>query len=139
MNDLGVYLLVSVRRPYSSLLLDGDKVLEVRKQRLGTPYPALVYESGDGGAHKVLGIAMMGPGVLVCPEILPAVLKGAKLTREEYERYAGGRRTWAHAVYLARRFGTALTLETLGVERAPQSWMYVPVESTIIRGAMRYV
>ena len=102
----------------------GEKVLELRKTKpqCKAPFRVLVYVTG--------GVGIVGE--FICPEVLE--IKNF----EEAERKArflhmiftimqqGSRnKVYGWEVSTVREYEKPLTLETLGIKRAPQSWQYV--------------
>lgn len=84
--------------------------------------PVLVYVTG--------GVGIVGE--FICPEVLEIknfeeAERKSKVPAHDIHNYAAGSRNKVYGweVSTVREYEKPLTLETLGIKRAPQSWQYV--------------
>ena len=102
----------------------GEKVLELRKTKpqCKAPFRVLVYVTG--------GVGIVGE--FICPEVLEIknfeeAERKSKVPAHDVHNYAAGSRNKVYGweVSTVREYEKPLTLETLEIKRAPQSWQYV--------------
>lgn len=128
------YLLLSLRRPYTALMLAGKKTLEIRKtapkaaQTAPADLRVLLYETRSaGGCGMVLGMVRCRAVHPVRGMDLQEVCARGCLTSAELYQYAAatGRSTAALLAWEVAEpvtFPQPLPLTAFGVGCAPQSW-----------------
>lgn len=102
----------------------GEKVLELRKSKpvCKPPFRVLVYVTG--------GVGVVGE--FICPEVLEIknfeeAEKKSRVPAHDIHNYAAGSRNKVYGweVSAVKEYLQTVTLEELGIKRAPQSWQYV--------------
>jgi len=126
-------ILMSIRPEWTSKILSGEKIVEVRKTmpRMGD-YRVYIYETKNGGGRgKVVGefntfISPISRFNITRPFVAEFVSTDSCLSVEELLKYAGAKETvclW-HIGNL-RVFEHPQPLEFFAVARPPQSWAYL--------------
>lgn len=127
-----IYICMSIRKEWAAKILDGEKVIEVRKSapfvHVGEPIKVYLYETkSSGGAGAIVG-------EFVCPKVhhFNALSQRRRwdamcgLTPEQLAEYQGkARELCGWEVTEPRRYAKAVPLKTLGLYAAPQSWCKV--------------
>lgn len=139
--------ILSLRPKWAQLILDGEKVLEIRKTAplvLATkdsPLRVWVYETKNGGGcGKIVGMFLC-PGIEsvtgkdFCTAIRLILLsKKSRLSVQELRDYKGtSQRLFAWQVTEPRRLQAPVELSTIFPSRClpPQSWAKAPAEPAI--------
>ncbi len=119
-------ILISVRPAYVRAILNGTKTREYRRTVPARSVSRmLIYETAPvqriAGEAEVLGILK-----LPVEELWECTKAQGGLTEAAYRQYFHGLET-AHAIMLGRitAYEEPVPLESVGVSKAPQSWMYV--------------
>lgn len=117
-------VILSLHQKWWKKMAAGEKVLELRKTKpqCKAPFRVLVYVTG--------GVGIVGE--FICPEVLEIknfeeAERKSKVPAHDIHNYAAGSRNKVYGweVSTVREYEKPLTLETLGIKRAPQSWQYV--------------
>lgn len=117
-------VILSLHQKWWQKMAAGEKVLELRKTKpqCKAPFRVLVYVTG--------GVGIVGE--FICPEVLEIknfeeAERKSKVPAHDIHNYAAGSRNKVYGweVSAVREYEKPLTLETLGIKRAPQSWQYV--------------
>lgn len=129
-----INILLSVRQPFSGLIMDKKKTWELRKNAPRIPRGEHVtlwlYESGQYGARAIIGkcrlfttyrlhLGFWGPS---------EVIKNACVTGEHLRNYLP---CYVWSVNAPVRISTA-PLSAIGLTRPPQSWQYITDEQAAI-------
>lgn len=102
----------------------GEKVLELRKTKpqCKAPFRVLVYVTG--------GVGIVGE--FICPEVLEIknfeeAERKSKVPAHDIHNYAAGnrRKVYGWEITAVKEYPRTVTLEELGMKRAPQSWQYM--------------
>lgn len=119
-------ILLSLKPEWWELMKSGEKTLEIRKSRprdIDLPARVLVYLPKPEG--RIVGEFQAGhflktdkPGGLVKRSMVPL---------QQLEEYAKDGLLYGWKVNGVVEYDIPQPLERIGVERAPQSWMYVDV------------
>lgn len=131
-----INILISIKKPYSDLILEGKKSIELRKTRPrlknGDRVTLWIYESGTYGAKVIVGKCQMVSYVTVTNEYtkvaLDKIIKDACIT-EDYMRAYLPFYKWG-VKHPQRMCG--VDLHRIGIKRAPQSWQYITDEQVEI-------
>ena len=103
----------------------GEKVLELRKTKpqCKAPFRVLVYVTGGAG---VLGEFYFARRFLEIKNFEEAEKK-SKVPAHDIHNYAAGshNKVYGWEVADVKEYPRAVTLEELGIKRAPQSWQYM--------------
>ena len=139
-------VLMSLHPKWCSLILSGEKTIEVRKRapRLETPFRIYLYctkpkpkdSSEYLDIHYADGNIRLGNGMVcgcvTCTEIVEVTppyrnrTEGTCLTAKElYEYHGTSDKLYFMKLENPYMFKKPYTLEEIGVERPPQSWQYV--------------
>lgn len=132
-----INILLSVRLPFSGLILDGKKPWELRKNAPRIPRGEHVtlwlYESGKDGARAIIGkcrLVVISSLYLYPPKgLLELAIKNACVTEEELRNYLPCR-TWRVADPV--KLTADVPLSEIGLTRPPQSWRYITNEQADI-------
>lgn len=132
-----INILVSVRRPFSGLILDMEKGWELRKNAPRIPRGEHVmlwlYESGKDGERAIIGKCRMVSYVrmyyMPSGRALNLLIKDACVTEEHIRAYLP---FYAWGVQDPVRLPTPVLLTSIGLTRPPQSWQYITDEQAAI-------
>ena len=132
-----INILLSVRRPFSGLILDGKKPWELRKNApripLGERVTLWLYESGKDGAQAIIGKCRLVITASLRPYppkgILELVIERACVTEEHLRNYLP---CYAWGVQDPVRMPAAVPLSAIDMTRPPQSWQYITPEQAEI-------
>lgn len=132
-----INILLSVRRPFSGLILSGEKIYELRKNVPLVPRREHVtlwlYESGKDGERAIIGKCRLGVTSSLQPDrpkrILELVSKGAGVTEEHLRNYMP---CYVWMVQDPVRLSASVPLFAIGMTRPPQSWQYISPEQAAI-------
>ena len=117
-------VILSLHQKWRQKLAAGEKVLELRKTKpqCKAPFRVLVYVTGG------VGIA----GEFICPEVLEIknfeeAERKSKVPAHDIHNYAAGSRNKVYGweITAVKEYPRTVTLEELGMKRAPQSWQYM--------------
>ena len=117
-------VILSLHQKWWQKMAAGEKVLELwkTKPQCKAPFRVLVYVTGGAGVL----------GEFICPEILEIknfeeAEKKSKVPAHDIHNYAAGSRNKVYGWEVAdvKEYPQAVTLEELGIKRAPQSWQYM--------------
>ncbi len=119
-------LLLSIRRPYSRLIIAGKKKYELRKRppRLDCKY-VLIYETYPTKA--IIGYFEINRILIKDVEKIWNITKDKSyVTKDFFEQYYKNKNNGvAFEIRNSKSFDKPIALSELGVERAPQDFMYV--------------
>ena len=125
-----INILVSVRQPFSGLIMDKKKKWELRKNAPRIPRGEHVtlwlYESGQYGTRGIIGKCrlVVTAGLRPYPPkgILEWTMKQACVTEEHLRNYLP---CYVWGVQDPVRLPHAVLLDDIGLTRPPQSWRYI--------------
>lgn len=131
-----INILLSVRQPFSGLIMDKKKTWELRKNAPRIPRGEHVtlwtYESGKCGARGIIGKCRLVTIASIRPThpkaILELVMKEACVTEEHLLNYCP---CYVWGVQDPVRIST-VPLSAIGMTRPPQSWRYITNEQAAI-------
>lgn len=131
-----INILLSVRRPFSGFIMDGEKRWELRKNAPRIPRGEHVtlwlYESGQYGTRAIIGkcrLIITASLYLYPPKgILELAMKQACVTEEHLRNYLP---CYVWGVQDPVRIST-VPLSDIGLTRPPQSWRYLTDEQAAI-------
>lgn len=126
-------ILLSIRRPFSGLILSGEKTWELRKtkpflRRCG-PATLWLYESGKDGERAIIGKCQLKYLIPVISRV-PIWLPSKACVTEEYLQSYLPCKAWG--IYDPVRLPHAVLLDDIGLTRPPQSWRYLTDEQAAI-------
>ena len=132
-----INILLSVRRPFSGFIMDGQKTWELRKNAPRIPRGEHVtlwlYASGQDGKRAIIGKCRLVVIASIYPYppkgILELAIKNACVTEEHLRNYLPCR-TWRVADPV--KLPAAVPLSVIGLTRAPMSWQYISPEQAVI-------
>lgn len=132
-----INILLSVRQPYSGLIMDGEKTWELRKNAPRIPRREHVtlwlYESGKDGERAIIGKCRMVSYVTLrhmpSGQALDLLKKDACVTEEHLRTYLP---CFAWGVQDPVKLPRAVHLSEIGLPRSPQSWQYLTEEQAEI-------
>ncbi len=132
-----INILLSVRLPFSGLILDGKKPWELRKNapciHRGEHVTLWLYESGKDGKRAIIGkcrLIITASLYLYPPKgILELAIKNACVTEEHLRNYLPCC-VWKVAGPV--KLPAAVPLSDIGLTRPPQSWQYITDEQADI-------
>ena len=132
-----INILLSVRRPFSGLILDGKKTWELRKNAPRIPRGEHVtlwlYESGKDGKRAIIGKCRMVSYVYMrhTPfRCIPGdLIEDFCVTGERLRDYLP---CYAWGVQDPVKLPAAVPLSVIGLTRPPQSWQYLTDEQADI-------
>ncbi|MCD8307243.1 MAG: ASCH domain-containing protein [Clostridia bacterium] len=121
-------ILISIRPEYVRAILNGTKTCEYRRIVPSKPVSRLlIYETSP--AKHIAGEAEI-LDILEFPveELWEFTEAQGGLSKAAYMQYFHGRKT-GHAILLGSvtAYAEPVSLENIGLTRAPQSWMYIKV------------
>jgi len=124
--DSSEIILLSIRRPFSQLILTGQKKYELRKRppRRECEF-AVIYETLPTKA--IIGFFELDRIHVECIEKIWKITKGKSyVTKEYFESYFKDRKFGvAIEIKESKRLDTHLKLSDIGINRAPQDFMYI--------------
>lgn len=131
-----INILLSVRLPFSGLILDGKKPWELRKNapciHRGEHVTLWLYESGKDGKRAIIGkcrLIITASLYLYPPKgILELAIKNACVTEEHLRNYLP---CYVWGIQDPVRIST-VPLSDIGLTRPPQSWRYLTDEQAAI-------
>ena len=128
-----INILLSVRRPFSGLILDGKKPWELRKNAPRIPRGEHVtlwlYESGKDGERAIIGKCQLKYLIRMISYIPDGLIEDACITKERGRSYLP---CYAWHIYDPVRLPLAVPLSDIGLTRPPQSWQYITNEQAAI-------
>ena len=132
-----INILLSVRRPFSGFIMDGEKRWELRKNAPRIPRGEHVtlwlYESGQYGTRASIGKGrvMITASLYLYPPkgILELAIKNACVTEEHLRNYLP---CCVWKVTAPVKLPAAVPLSDIGMTRPPQSWQYLTDEQADI-------
>jgi len=125
-------ILFSIRRPFSQLIIRGEKKYELRKRLPRSGFRrALIYETHPTKA--IVGYFEIGQILEDSIENIWEMTKGGSfVSREFFDVYFKDKQTGvAFEIKESRKLERPVTLSEIGVGRAPQDFMYVESEKTV--------
>lgn len=114
-------VILSLHQKWWQKMAAGEKVLELRKTKpqCKAPFRVLVYVTG--------GVGIVGE--FICPEVLEIknfeeAERKSKVPAHDIHNYAAGSRNKVYGweITAVKEYPRTVTLEELGMKRAPQSW-----------------
>lgn len=138
-----INILISVRRPFSGLIMDGQKTWELRKNKPRIPRGEHVtlwlYESGKDGERAIIGKCRMVSYVHMRHMPFPVrpddFIEDFCVTGEHLRSYLP---CYAWGVQDPVRLAAAVPLSAIGLTRPPQSWQYItPEQAEILERNMK--
>ena len=132
-----INILLSVRRPFSGFIMDGEKKWELRKNvprlKKGDSVTLWLYESGKDGMRAIIGkcrLVVTASLYLYPPKgILELAIKNACVTEEHLRNYLP---CYVWGVQDPVKLPAAVPLSVIGLTRPPQSWQYLTDEQAAI-------
>lgn len=132
-----INILLSVRRPFSGFIMDGQKTWELRKNKPRIPHGEHVtlwlYESGKDGERAIIGKCRMVSFVALrhmpFGDALDLLKKDACMTEGHIRAYLP---CYAWGVQDPVRLANSVPLSAIGLTRPPQSWQYITAEQAAI-------
>lgn len=132
-----INILVSVRRPFSGLILDNKKPLELRKNKPNTGTDTNIvlwlYESGKYGARAIIGKCRYFGHIEVWGTTPDMAVEWASIQahvdKNELVKYVP---CCAWLVGKPVRLPAAVPLSAIGMTRPPQNWQYITPEQAAI-------
>ena len=132
-----INILLSVRRPFSGFIIDGEKKWELRKNAPRIPRGEHVtlwlYESGKDGKRAIIGKCRMVSYVYMrhmpFGKALGLFIKDACVSKTRLRTYLP---CYAWGVQDPVRLPAAVPLSDIGLTRPPQSWQYITNEQGAI-------
>lgn len=132
-----INILLSVRRPFSGFIMNGQKTWELRKNKPRIPHGEHVtlwlYESGKDGDRAIIGkcrlVVIASLSTNPPKGLLELAIKNACVT-EEYLRNYLPCCTWK--VTDPVKLPAAVPLSDIGLTHPPQSWRYITNEQAAI-------
>lgn len=132
-----INILLSVRRPFSGLILDGMKSLELRKSKpkigLNSNIVLWLYESGKNAEHAITGKCQYFGHIDVWGTTPNMAVEWASIQahvdKNELVKYVP---CCAWLVGKPVRLPNAVPLSLIGLTRPPQSWQYISPEQAAI-------
>lgn len=130
------HILLSIRKPYSDLILEGKKIFELRKTapRLvrGDSVTLWLYESGKDGMRQIIGKCRMVSCVRLSNQMGNIVEAGfavdACVSVLDLRNYIP---CYSWLVGAPERI-SHMPLATIAMKRPPQSWQYLTGEQSTI-------
>lgn len=119
-------VLLSLKSQWWELMKSGEKTLEIRKSRprdIDLPARVLVYLPKPEG--RIVGEFRVGH--FVKTDKPSGLERRSMVPLWKLEEYAGGDLLYGWTVDDVVEYDVPQELESIGVEHAPQSWMYVDV------------
>lgn len=132
-----INILLSVRRPFSGFIMDGQKTWELRKNKPRIPHGEHVtlwlYESGKDGEWAVIGKCRMVSYVALrhmpFGDALDLLIREACVTEEHIRAYLP---CYAWGIQDPVKLPSLVLLSSIGLTRPPQSWQYITDEQAAI-------
>lgn len=119
-------VLLSLKPQWWELMKTGEKTLEIRKSRprdIDLPARVLVYLPKPEG--RIVGEFLVGH--FAKTDKVGGLERRSMVPRWQLEEYAKGNILYGWTVDDVVEYDVPQPLESIGVEHAPQSWMYVDV------------
>lgn len=122
-------VLLSIRPKWASLILNGQKKIEVRKS-IPSPsilpyiYPFKIFLYATQDVQKVVGECRCRNITKEMPEF-GVNAEGTCLTEQEIAEYADGKSVYFWHLCDVKKYDRPITLEEMGIKKPPQSWFYV--------------
>ena len=122
-------VLLSIKPEYVQRILIGEKKFEFRKRLANKPVDTIVMYATSPvmkivGEVKVKGVLENAPSVL-----WEQTKKNAGITRKKYREYfAGCKRAFAYELGEVVKYEKNFSLEEIGINHAPQSFVYLSDE-----------
>lgn len=132
-------ILLPIHKKHCDNILSGKKTVEIRKTRpMVWPRTVYLYETKGTGSGLVVGQFDLNTckGLSVVDVY---TLANACVTEDELKAYMGDF-SYIFAWYVDNpiRYKSPLTLESIGVNRAPQSWHYVDVDVDVDKDGVQH-
>lgn len=117
-------VILSLHQKWWQKMAAGEKVLELRKSKpqCKAPFRVIVYITG--------GVGIVGE--FVCQEVLEVknfeeAEKKSRVPAHDIHNYAAGsrRKVYGWEITDVKEYPRTVTLEEMGIKRAPQSWQYL--------------
>lgn len=132
-----INILLSVRRPFSGFIMDGQKRWELRKNKPRIPHGEHVtlwlYESGKDGKWAVIGKCRMVSYVALrhmpFGDALDLLIREACVTEEHIRAYLP---CYAWGIQDPVKLPSLVLLSSIGLTRLPQSWQYLTPDQAAI-------
>lgn len=132
-----INILLSVRRPFSGFIMDGQKRWELRKNKPRIPHGEHVtlwlYESGKDGKWAVIGKCRMVSYVALrhmpFGDALDLLIREACVTEEHIRAYLP---CYAWGIQDPVKLPSLVLLSSIGLTRPPQSWQYLTPDQAAI-------
>lgn len=132
-----INILLSVRRPFSGFIMDGQKTWELRKNKPRIPHGEHVtlwlYESGKDGERAIIGKCRMVSYVhmrhMPFGKVLGSFLIDACVSKTHLRSYLP---CYAWGIQDPVRLPSAVPLSEIGLARPPQSWQYLTPDQAAI-------
>ena len=132
-----INILLSIRRPWSELILNGQKIWELRKNAPPAPWwnrtTLWLYESGKDGERAIIGKCRMVSRVplhyMPAGQGLALLIKKACVMEEHLRDYLP---CYACRVQDPVRLPAPVPLSAIGLTRPPQNWRYITPEQAAI-------
>lgn len=137
-----INILASVKRPFSGLIIDGEKTWELRKNaprlKKGDSVTLWLYESGKDGERAIIGKCRMVAYVelrhMPFGDALEMLKSTACVSEDQLRAYMP---CYAWGVQDPVRLPVAVPLSAIGLTRPPQSWQYItPEQADILEGRL---
>lgn len=131
------YVLLPILERYIPDILEQRKIYELRTMRIPAPQKALLYACGPKATRKIVAMCGLSAGVPVTPDLQDDTIRGACITREEFDEYSYPpgkypRVVYRHLIAMPRRLREPIALASLGIDYAPRSWRYVTADPDYI-------
>lgn len=132
-----INILLSVRRPFSGFIMDGQKRWGLRKNKPRIPHGEHVtlwlYESGKDGKWAVIGKCRMVSYVALrhmpFGDALDLLIREACVTEEHIRAYLP---CYAWGIQDPVKLPSLVQLSAIGMARPPQSWQYLTPDQAAI-------
>lgn len=132
-----INILLSVRRPFSGLILDGKKTIELRKNHpkisIKDDITLWIYESDKDGEHAIIGkchySGYTSVSELLNFRVIEWVVSQARVEKDHLMNYAP---CYGWLMRNPVRLAAAVPLSAIGLARPPQSWQYISPEQAAI-------
>ena len=112
---------IIVREPFASMIVNGEKVWEIRKNRTGIRGEILIL-SGGKALGKAELVDVLGP---FTPEELTGHEDKHRVNPEFLREYSGGKPLYAWVLRNAESFGKGMVVK---IPRGAQVWVNVVVD-----------
>lgn len=120
-------VLLSLKPKWWELIKSGEKTLEIRKSRpVGVELPVRVFVYATQPVGKIVGEFLTSH--FLRRSSLSGLVRRSMVSLEDLIAYAAGGDVLAWTVDDVVEYERPLELLSLGLDRAPQSWMYVEAD-----------